>query len=193
MCSKQLLKLKNTLPLGVTFDSYITEENFEKLDSMNRQAVLLQTVAVNKSFQAKLKGLKEIESTTLPPIGVTLEDLKNWTDKLKEDTLKIKEFSPNSIKGEISLKSSKILFLAIPHDKGWSATVDGKQAIIEKVDAGLMGILLEKGNHKIELKFEPPYVKEGTYISIFSLLLWGVSIFFFNNRKKKNLETTTEA
>ena len=189
----KVLKLKNTLPLGVTFDSYITEENFEKLDSMNRQAVLLQTVAVNKSFQAKLKGLKEIESTTLPPIGVTLEDLKNWTDKLKEDTLKIKEFSPNSIKGEISLKSSKILFLAIPHDKGWSATVDGKQAIIEKVDAGLMGILLEKGNHKIELKFEPPYVKEGTYISIFSLLLWGVSIFFFNNRKKKNLETTTEA
>ena len=119
--------------------------------------------------------------------------MKNWTDKLKEDTLQIKEFSPNSIKGEISLKSSKILFLAIPHDKGWSATVDGKQAIIEKVDAGLMGILLEKGNHKIELKFEPPYVKEGTYISIFSLLLWGVSIFFFNNRKKKNLETTTEA
>ena len=189
----KVMKLKNTLPLGVTFDSYITEENFEKLDSMNRQAILLQTVSVNKNFQIKLKGLKEIESATLPPIGVTLDDLKNWTDKLKEDTLQIKEFLPNNIKGEISLKSSKILFLAIPHDKGWSATVDGKEAIIEKVDAGLMGILLEKGNHKIELSFKPPYVQEGTYISIFSLLLWGVGIFYFTARKKKTVETLTES
>ncbi|MEY4539985.1 MAG: hypothetical protein RLZZ306_1742, partial [Bacteroidota bacterium] len=189
----RVMKLKYALPLGVTFDNYISEENFEKLDSMNRQAVLLQTVAVNKSFKAKLKGLKEIESASLPPIGVTLDDLKNWTDKAKEDTLQIKEFLPDNIKGEINLKTSKVLFLAIPHDKGWSANVDGKETIIEKVDAGLMGILLEKGNHKIELKFEPPYVREGTYISIFSLLLWGVGIFFFNNRKKKTVENLTES
>ena len=156
----KVMKLKNTLPLGVTFDRYITEENFEKLDSMNRQAVLLQTVAVNKSFQAKLQGLKEIQSASLPPIGVTVEDLKNWTDKAKEDTLQIKEFLPDNIKGDINLKTSKVLFLAIPHDKGWSATVDGKESVIEKVDAGLMGILLEKGNHKIELKFKPPFVQE---------------------------------
>ncbi len=184
----KVMKLKNTLPLGVTFDSYITEENIEKLDSMNRQAILLQTVAVNKNFQSKLKGLKEIESATLPPIGVTLDDLKNWTDKLKEDTLQIKAFSPNNIKGEINLKTLKVLFLAIPYDKGWSATVDGKETIIEKVDAGLMGVLLEKGNHKVELRFEPPYVREGTYISIFSLLLWGICIFYFTARKKKTVE-----
>ena len=189
----RVLKLKDTLPLGVTFDSYISEENFEKLDSMNRQAILLQTVAVNKTFEAKLKNLKEIKSASLPAVGVTLEALKNWTDKAKADTLQIKEFLPDNIKGEINLNASKVLFLAIPHDKGWSATVDGKETIIEKVDAGLMGILLEKGNHKIALKFEPPYVREGTYISIFSLLLWGVGIFFFNARKKKALETSIES
>ena len=91
------------------------------------------------------------------------------------------------------LTTPKVLFLAIPHDKGWSATVDGKETVIEKVDAGLMGLLLEKGNHKIELKFEPPYAREGTYISIFSLLLWGVGIFFFNARKKKITETSIES
>ena len=188
----RVLKLRNTLPLGVTFDRYISEENFEKLDSMNRQAVLLQTVAVNKVFQVKLKGLKEIETSTLPPVGVTLEDLKNWTDKAKQDTLQIKEFLPTNIKGDISLSTPKVLFLAIPHDKGWSANVDGKETTIEKVDAGLMGILLEKGNHKVELTFEPPYVKVGTYITILSLLIWGVGIVFFNNRKKKIVENSIE-
>lgn len=181
----KVLKLKDTLPLGITFDTYISEDNFEKLDSVSRQVILLQSMAINKDFQAKLKGFKEITSVNLPPQGVTIEALKTWTDKAKQDTLQIKEFFPNLIKGDIQLDVSKILFLAIPHDKGWSAMVDGKVANIEKVDAGLMGILLEKGNHKIELKFEPPYVREGTYISILSVLFWGAGIVFFSLKKKK--------
>ena len=188
----RVLKLKDTLPLGVTFDSYVSEDNFEKLDSVSRQVILLQSVAVNKQFQAKLKGFKEINSVTLPSEGITIETLKSWTDKAKQDTLHIKEFLPNLIKGEIQLNASKVLFLAIPHDKGWSATVDGKNVVIEKVDAGLMGILLDKGSHQIELKFEPPYVREGTYVSILSLLVWGAGIVFFSLRKKKDNKTLYE-
>lgn len=188
----KVFRLKDTLPLGVTFDSYVSEENFEKLDSMSRQAILLQAVAVNKELQTKLKGFKEISSVTLPPEGITLEALKSWTDKAKQDTLQIKEFLPNLIKGDIQLDASKVLFLAIPHDKGWFATVDGKSAVIEKVDAGLMGIVLEKGKHQIELKFDPPYVREGTYVSIFSLLIWGAGIVFFSLRKKKENQTFNE-
>ena len=188
----KIFRLKDTFPLGVTYDSYISDHNFEKLDSVSRQVILLQTVAVSKDFQAKLKGFKEINSANLPPQGVTIEALKTWVDKIKQDTLQIKEFSQNLIKGDIQLDKSKLLFLAIPHDRGWSATVDGKETIIEKVDAGLMGILLEKGNHKIELKFEPPFVREGTYISIFSLLLWGVGIVFFSLKKSKKVKPENE-
>jgi uncharacterized membrane protein YfhO len=188
----KVLKLKDTLPLGVTFDSYISEENFEKLDSVSRQVVLLQALSVNKDSKAKLEGFKEIKDVRLPSEGVTLESLKAWVDKTKQDTLQITEFKPSLIKGNINLNTSKLLFLAIPHDNGWSAIVDGKETIIEKVDAGLMGILLEKGHHKVELAFEPPYVKAGTYVSLISLLLWGAGIVFFGRRKKKNSETSEE-
>ncbi|CAH0997218.1 hypothetical protein EMA8858_03361 [Emticicia aquatica] len=188
----KIFRIKDTFPLGVTFDSYISNENFEKLDSVSRQAILLQTVSVTKDFQARLKGFNETTSANLPTGGVTIEVLKNWVVKATQDTLQIKEFLPNQIKGEIQLKNSKILFLSIPYDKGWSASVDGKMANIEKVDAGLMGILLEKGNHKIELTFEPPYVKEGTYLSLFSVLLFGVGITFFNLRKKKSTKNQSQ-
>lgn len=180
----KVFRLKDTFPLGVTFDSYISDDKFEKLDSVSRQAVLLQAVAVNKDFKAKLNRFKEITSANLPVEGVTIEILKNWVNKATQDTLHITAFKPNLIKGDINLNTPKVLFLAIPHDKGWSAMVDGKETTIEKVDAGLMGILLEKGNHRVELIFEPPYVKEGTYVSILSLLLWGAGIVFFSRRKK---------
>jgi hypothetical protein len=188
----KVLKLKDTLPLGITFDSYISEDKFEKLDSTNRQAILLQAISVDKNLQAKLKDFKEITSANIPEQGVTIEALKSWTSQLKRDTLQITEFNPHLIKGNINPNTSKVLFLAIPYDKGWSAMVDGKEITIEKVNAGLIGILLEKGNHKIELSFEPPYVKEGTYVSIISILLWGAGIAFFSHRKNKVAEIINE-
>jgi hypothetical protein len=185
----KVLKLKDTLPLGVTYDSFISEANFEKLDSVSRQAILLQAVSVDKTLQAKLRGFKETTSASLSEQGVTIEALRSWVSQLKRDTLQITEFKPDNFKGNINLDASKVLFLAIPHDQGWSAIVDGKETTIEKVDAGLIGILLEKGNHKVELLFEPPYTKEGTYISIFSLLLWSTGIVFSSRVKKKVIET----
>lgn len=188
----KVLKLKDTLPLGITFDSYISEDKFEKLDSINRQAILLQAISVDKNLQAKLKDFKETTSANIPEQGVTIEALQSWTSQLKRDTLQITEFNPHLIKGNINPNTSKVLFLAIPYDKGWSAMVDGKETTIEKVNAGLIGILLEKGNHKVELSFEPPYVKEGTYVSIISILLWGAGIAFFSRRKNKVVEIIDE-
>jgi len=181
----KIFRLKDNLPLGITYDTFISDKNFEKLDSLSRHAVLLQAVMVTNDFQQKLKGFQQTTSANLPNQSVTIEALQGWVNKLKQDTLQIKSFSDNLIKGEIQLESPKVLFLAIPYDEGWSAILDGKKTTIEKVDAGLMGILVDKGNHTLELKFEPPYVKQGTYISIISLVLWGIGIVFFSLRKKK--------
>lgn len=185
--------LKDNLPLGVTFDQYIPEADYNKLDSLDRQIAVLQAVNVSKEVEQKLKGISKISAPVVPAEGVTLEALKNWTSKLKEDTLQITSFSDNLIKGKVQADKAKILFFAIPFDKGWSAKVDGKEAVIEKVDAGLMGILLEKGSHEVELKFEPPTVKEGTYVSIASILLWGVAVAFVSFRKRKTEEKSESA
>jgi len=182
--------LKDNLPLGVTFDQYIPEADYNKLDSLDRQITVLQAVNVGKDFEQKLKGLSKITSPTVPAEGVTLVALKSWVDKLKQDTLQITSFTDNLIKGKVQVDNPKILFFAIPFDKGWSVKVDGKEAPIEKVDAGLMGVLLEKGNHEVELQFAPPTVKEGSYVSIASILLWGVAVAFFSFRKKKGKDET---
>lgn len=184
----KVFELKDNLPLGITFDQYIPEADYNKLDSLERQIAVLQAVNVSKDFEQKLKSLSKITSPTVPAEGVTLVALKNWVDKLKQDTLQITSFTDNLIKGKVQVDNSKILFFAIPFDKGWSAKVDGKETPIEKVDAGLMGVLLEKGNHEVELQFAPPTVKEGSYVSIASMLLWGVAMAFVGFRKKKKGE-----
>ena len=100
--------------------------------------------------------------------------------------MKITKFSETNITGNINLKTKKILYLSIPFDKEWHAVFNGKKTDLQRVQWGLTGLILDEGNHKIELTFVPPYKKGGTLVSLFSLGLFGVMLFISNRRKKKD-------
>ena len=106
-------------------------------------------------------------------------------EKLIEDTLKISQHNNNLIQGNISLKKPKCLFLAIPFDEGWNLKVNGKDTKIEIAFGGMMAVNLNAGNHLVELTFQDPYIKIGSWISAFSLLIL-VFLFYFNFKTKTN-------
>lgn len=49
-----------------------------------------------------------------------------------------------------------MLLFSIPFDKGWTAKVDGAAVPLERVDIGFMGLVLEKGEHRVELEYRVP-------------------------------------
>ena len=100
--------------------------------------------------------------------------------------MKIIEQSNNIIKGTINLKNKKLLFFSIPFDKGWAAVVDGKKTNIEMVNIGFMGLLLDKGEHTVELKYSAPLMKEGAIASAVSICLFLFFIWFSQRRKSKS-------
>jgi uncharacterized membrane protein YfhO len=65
-----------------------------------------------------------------------------------------------------------MLFFSIPFDKGWSAKVDGKKEPLFMINIGFTGLLLDKGEHNIELSFLPPFYYTGAYISLISVFLF---------------------
>jgi len=56
----------------------------------------------------------------------------------------------------------------------------------------LMGVYLDKGTLQIELKFEDPYKKMGSIISIFSLLILLIFVVLQMNSKKSHTIATNE-
>jgi uncharacterized membrane protein YfhO len=183
----KILKNRFAMPLGFTYDSYTTEDDFDKAkySAVFKSKAFIQVCVVDKSLEKLLIGLKKITQIDTSVVFQTNTELPDLFNALKADSLQITKFSETNITGNIDLKTKKILYLSIPFDRGWHATVDGKEADLQRVQWGLTGLVLDKGIHKIELSFTPPFKKEGTLVSLISLGLFGVLLFVSKRRKQK--------
>ncbi len=70
------------------------------------------------------------------------------------------------MKGRYNCDGKGILMIAIPYQDGWSIYVDGKKADLIKCDYGFIGVVLEAGEHEVEARYDLPYLKEGTAVTV---------------------------
>jgi uncharacterized membrane protein YfhO len=67
------------------------------------------------------------------------------------------------------------LFITLPYDKGWSATIDGKPTAIKQAQTGFMKIDIPKGTHRIEMSFVP----RGLVIGFISSIVGVISFILY--------------
>jgi uncharacterized membrane protein YfhO len=164
------------LPLGFGYDAFVLSSDFVKLNVASKDRVLMKAIVVDNNEQQKYAGLKHFD--TGPLTGeFTSAELEADVTRLRSSTVQLTEHRQNLIRGTINLDAAKLVFFSVPYDKGWSATVDGKPADIQLVDFGMMGLLLEKGQHQIELKFRPRFLTAGAITSTLSLLAFAAFLF----------------
>jgi uncharacterized membrane protein YfhO len=84
-----------------------------------------------------------------------------------------------------------LVFFSFPFDSGWKAKVNGNDAAILMVDGGLSAISVDPGSNAVSLRFSPPFVKKGLYLTLLGLLIFGVIMFrytdFFTKRRLSRL------
>lgn len=83
----------------------------------------------------------------------------------------------------INVKEDTLLFTTIASDNGWKVYVDNKQAKIDKIYDGLIGINLTPGKHQITFKYTVPGLKIGSIITLTTLL---TIIVITYKKKSKN-------
>lgn len=113
-----------------------------------------------------------------------MEYLEDYVEGLKDSTLEDLSVTDNQIKGSISLDRPKMLVLSIPYENGWTAYVDGEKQTIERVNLMYSGIMLEPGDHEIELRFQIPGLKLSILISAAGICVFITALMI--RRKRKN-------
>ncbi len=186
----KVLQNKNFLPLGFCYDKYISNEDFKNISDFNKDVTSLSALVINEKEAPDYKRItnscmKFLIKDTVNMAEYTFDKYSLNISRLKEDTLKITYRSQNEIKGEIEIKSDKILFFSIPFDDGWKAKVDGNDAKINIVDFGLMGLFLEKGKHKVELYYVAPWFEYGKIASLSGLFIYIILLVFILIKKKR--------
>ncbi len=179
-----LRKMKYYIPLGSTYNAYMRKSNFDKLVNTGKDIALLKCIIIDSTQIPLFAKYKELQPSDIPQ-NYNPEMLQQDINACKTDTLKITSQSESEFKGTVSLDEQKIMFFAIPNDEGWRVNIDGKEQRPINVSMGMMGMILEKGNHTIDLFYVRPFVKSGFIISlIFGGIFIGLAGFSIVKRKK---------
>ncbi len=96
-----------------------------------------------------------------------------------------------SFRGKVTAGEEALLFITIPYDPGWRASLNGQPASIERVDDALMALRLEAGENEFSFNFTPVGFYEGLYLSLGALLalaliiLWRLGLVLIRKRKEE--------
>lgn len=89
-----------------------------------------------------------------------VEKMREWINLRKETAVEY-SFGEDSVSTHLNSNKDELLFISIPYSSGWEARVDGDKAEIFKANNFGIGILVEQGEHTVELIYHTPYMRLG--------------------------------
>lgn len=129
-------------PMSYTYDTYILEEDFYKLDAKKRQLVAIYAL-VSKD---KMEGLTRASDYN----GADIEDLIELSSSRG---LRLEDKTSYSFKLTGDFTTGKYAFVSIPTGAGWHAYINGEEVPIES-NLGLIRIRIPEGTTEIDFKFK---------------------------------------
>lgn len=189
-----LFQNSNALPLGFAYQEFITRSQFAKLPQIAREIALFRGVVVEDSEVGTYTGygMRPMNLGTIPrdPAQLTPQVFSTDVNARRADGMKMKRHGQNLINGTVNLNAKKAVLFTIPYDTGWKATVDGKEVPIQKMSIGFTGIMVDAGQHEIELRYFPTLFYPGLLASLLFLAIFGFLVWKF--RPEKTVEEIVE-
>lgn len=127
-------------------------------------------------------GYSNFQSDAFYAYFIDEEALNDAYDIIKNNLVIIEEFDEHYIKANFTSSEDGLVYTSIPYDSGWHVYIDGNEVETNIIADTLLAFNIEKGSHKIELKYKIPLLIPSTIITIISLPL----VYLFNKKIKKN-------
>ena len=179
-----LYENENYVPMGFTYDYYITEESYETTVKTTRANLLMRALVLSEEdAEAYGKYLEKLPEAKL-------DDL--WYDTYVSDCADRRASACSTFRmtnsgfhAEITLKKDDLVFFSVPYDDGFTACVNGKEADIVRVDEGLMAVLAPAGENTIDFVYQADGYPLASKVSLAALAAFALYAGYFVWKKKK--------
>lgn len=158
------------IPIGFTYDYYVSEEEFKNYSKSIRCDVLLSAMVLSpEQIQRHFDILDNLKDQELAITGssavkaAVAERRKNCCSSFIRDR--------NGFTASIETKGEELVFFSIPYEEGWSASVNGTAVEIENVSNGMMAVRVPAGSSEIRFDYETPGLKLGIMVTAGAFLL----------------------
>ncbi len=163
------------IPMGFTYDYFITEEQMEKYHDGRRAQMMLKALLIEDGDIADFKPyLKDIDtdynvldySPEKESPEFTYSAYANDCANRRATAGDSFKYDASGFESHITLDKANYVFYSVPYADGWTAYVNGQPAEIKRVNKGFVAVLAHEGENVIEFRFETPGLVLGVYITL---------------------------
>ena len=182
-----IYETENYIPMGFSFDSYMTEENYDLLkNGPVSDRVLVKDIILSPEMAEKYGDLMT-EDTDTAPGQMSYRDFTDYCADRAASACTEFAFDKNGFHAAAQMEKDNLLLFSVPYDRGFSARIDNKPAQVECADYGLTAIFVPAGRHEITVTYMPAGLVPASAVSLVTaaaLLVFGV----LTRRRQKEQE-----
>lgn len=155
----------------------------------NGNAWFVNNIRIAQDANEEMKLLGEIDTRHELVIDKSLASA--LPSKITPDStakISLKSYAPNHLIYSVDTKTDQVaVFSEIYYDKGWKATIDGKEVPYTRVNYLLRAMPLKAGSYDVEFRFAPGSYSTGNLLALISsvLLIIGLATYLFLFFRKK--------
>lgn len=181
----------NYVPMGFTYDYYVTEATYEASIKTLRSNLLLRALVLEDEDVEKYSSYL----TELP--DALLDDLhydsytQDCADR-RAHSCSVFQMNNTGFHAEITLEKPNLVFFSVPYDDGFTAYVNGEKTDILRVDEGLMAVLCPAGASSIDFVYQAAGLSASRVVTAVAIPVWVVYVAYFVRRKRRSTGTPAE-
>lgn len=181
-----LYENQNYVPMGFTYDYYLTEDQYEDTVTPTRSNLLMRALVLSEedavAYGQYLTPLPSAELNDLTYIRYT----QDCADR-RATACSVFQMTSAGFHAEATLDRANLMFFSVPYDDGFTAYVNGQETDILRVDEGLMAVLCPAGNVTIDFVYQPAGsgLSKTVTLAALPVFLFYTGYFVWNEKKKR--------
>ena len=181
----------NYVPMGFTYDYYVTEATYEASIKTLRSNLLMRALVLEDEDVAQYgKYLTELPDAMLDDLHYD-SYTQDCADR-RAHSCSVFQMNNAGFHAEITLDKPNLVFFSVPYDDGFTAYVNGEKTDILRVDEGLMAVLCPAGASNIDFVYQAAGLSASRMVTAVAIPVWVVYVAYFVRRKRRSTDAPAE-
>ena len=181
----------NYVPMGFTYDYYVTEATYETSIKTLRSNLLMRALVLeDEDVKAYGQYLTELPDEMLEELHYD-SYTQDCADR-RAHSCSVFQMNNAGFHAEITLDKANLVFFSVPYDDGFTAYVNGEKTDILQVDEGLMAVLCPAGASSIDFVYQAAGLSASRVVTAVAIPVWVVYVAYFVRRKRRSTGTPAE-
>ena len=181
----------NYVPMGFTYDYYVTDATYETSIKTLRSNLLMRALVLeDEDVKAYGQYLTELPDEMLEELYYD-SYTQDCADR-RAHSCSVFQMNNAGFHAEIMLDKANLVFFSVPYDDGFTAYVNGEKTDILQVDEGLMAVLCPAGASSIDFVYQAAGLSASRVVTAVAIPVWVVYVAYFVRRKRRNTGAPAE-